>query len=47
MDMRHVREYAAGLPGAGMHDVKVSGLSFLISPPVRTVTARKGKVDTA
>jgi SAM-dependent methyltransferase len=44
MDMRHVREYAAGLLGAGMHDVKVSGLSFWIFPPVRTVTARKAKV---
>ena len=47
MDMRHVREYAAGLLGADMHDVKVSGLSFWIFPPVRTVTARKGKVDAA
>ena len=47
MDIRHVREYAAGLLGAGMNDVKVSGLSFWIFPPVRTVTARKGKVDGA
>jgi SAM-dependent methyltransferase len=47
MDFRHVREYAAGLLGAGMNDVKVSGLSFWIFPPVRTVTARKGKVDGA
>jgi len=47
MDIRHVREYAAGLLGAGMHDVKVSGLSFWIFPPVRTVTARKGRVDAA
>ena len=38
MDIRHVREYAAGLLGAGMNDVKVSGLSFWIFPPVRTVT---------
>jgi SAM-dependent methyltransferase len=45
MDIRHVREYAAGLLSAGMHDVKVSGLSFWIFPPVRTVTARKAKVD--
>ena len=44
MDMRHVREYAAGLLGADMHDVKVSGLSFWIFPPARTVTARKAKV---
>ena len=36
MDMRHAREYAGGLLGAGVHDVKVSGLSFLIFPPVRT-----------
>jgi SAM-dependent methyltransferase len=43
MDIRHVREYAAGLRGAGMNDVKVSGLSFWIFPPVRTVTAHKGK----
>jgi ubiquinone/menaquinone biosynthesis C-methylase UbiE len=47
MDIRHVREYAAGLLGAGMNDVKVSGLSFWIFPPVRTVTARKGRVDAA
>ena len=45
MDMRHMREYAAGLLGAGMHDVKLSGLSFWIFPPVRIVTARKAKVD--
>ena len=43
MDIRHVREYAAGLLGAGLNEVKVSGLSFWIFPPVRTVTARKGK----
>jgi hypothetical protein len=42
MDIRHVREYATGLLGAGMNDVKVSGLSFWIFPPVRTVTAHKG-----
>ena len=47
MDIRQVREYAAGLRGAGMNDVKVSGLGFWIFPPVRTVTARKGKVDGA
>ena len=47
MDFRHVREYAAGLLGAGLNDVKVSGLSFWIFPPVRTVTARKGRVDAA
>ena len=47
MDIRHVREYAAGLLGAGMNDVKVSGLSFWIFPPVRTVTARKGSVGAA
>jgi ubiquinone/menaquinone biosynthesis C-methylase UbiE len=47
IDIRHVREYAVGLLGAGMNDVKVSGLSFWIFPPVRTVTARKGKVDGA
>jgi ubiquinone/menaquinone biosynthesis C-methylase UbiE len=47
MDIWHVREYAAGLLGAGMNDVKVSGLSFWIFPPVRTVTARKGRVDAA
>src|SRR5262249_60425797 len=40
-DMRHVREYAAGLLGAGMHDVKESGLNFWICPAVGTVTARK------
>jgi SAM-dependent methyltransferase len=45
MDMRHVREYAAGLLSAGMRDVNVSGLSFWIFPPVRTVTARKARVD--
>jgi SAM-dependent methyltransferase len=44
MDIRHVREYAAGLLGARMNDVNVSGLNFWIFPPVRTVTARKGKV---
>jgi hypothetical protein len=44
MDMRHVREYVAGLLGADMHDVEVSGFSFSIFPPVRTVTARKAKV---
>jgi SAM-dependent methyltransferase len=47
MDIRHVREYAAGLLGAGMNDVKVSGLSCWIFPPVRTVTARKARVDAA
>jgi cyclopropane fatty-acyl-phospholipid synthase-like methyltransferase len=47
MDIRHVREYAAGLRGAGMNDVNVSGLSFWIFPPVRTVTARKARVDAA
>jgi ubiquinone/menaquinone biosynthesis C-methylase UbiE len=47
MDIRHVREYAAGLLGAGMNDVKVSGLSFWVFPPVRTVTARKARVDGA
>jgi ubiquinone/menaquinone biosynthesis C-methylase UbiE len=47
LDIRHVREYAAGLLAAGMNDVKVSSLSFWIFPPVRTVTARKGKVDGA
>ena len=47
MDMRHVREYAAGLRGAGMNDVKVSGLSFCIFPPVRTVTGRKGNAAGA
>jgi ubiquinone/menaquinone biosynthesis C-methylase UbiE len=47
MDIRHVREYAAGLLGAGMNDVKVSGLSFWIFPPVRTVTARKKRADAA
>src|SRR5215471_12883106 len=47
MDIRHVREYAAGLLGAGMNDVKVSGVSFWIFPPVRTVTARKARVDAA
>jgi ubiquinone/menaquinone biosynthesis C-methylase UbiE len=45
MDFRNVREYAAGLLGAGMHEVKVSGLCFWIFPPVRTVNARKGRVD--
>jgi ubiquinone/menaquinone biosynthesis C-methylase UbiE len=47
MDIRQVREYAAGLRGAGMNDVKVSGLGFWIFPPVRTVTARKARVDAA
>src|SRR5215471_2580498 len=47
MDIRHVREYATGLLGAGMNDVRVSGLSFWIFPPVRAVTARKGGVDAA
>ncbi|MGH7670610.1 MAG: class I SAM-dependent methyltransferase [Gemmatimonadaceae bacterium] len=41
MDIRHVREYAAGLREAGMNEVEVSGLSFWIFPPVRTVTAGK------
>jgi hypothetical protein len=44
MDFRHVREYAAGLLGAGLNDVKVSGLCFWTFPPVRTVIARKGRV---
>jgi len=47
MDIRHVREYAAGLIGEGMSDVKVSGLSFWIFPPVRTVTGRKEKAAGA
>jgi SAM-dependent methyltransferase len=45
MDFRHVREYAAALRSAGMSDVKVSGLTFWIFPPVRTVTARKERGD--
>lgn len=47
MDIRHVREYADGLLAAGMQDVRVSGLSFWIFPPVRIVTARKEIVDAA
>ena len=41
LDIRHVREYADTLRAAGMQDVRVSGLSFWIFPPVRVVTARK------
>ena len=47
MDIRHVREYAKGLRAAGMQDVRVSGLSFWIFPPVRTVMARKERVEAA
>jgi ubiquinone/menaquinone biosynthesis C-methylase UbiE len=47
LDIRHVREYAAGLREGRMQDVQVSGLTFWIIPPARTVTARKGKVDAA
>ena len=43
LDIRHVREYADALLAAGMQEVRVSGLSFWIFPPVRTVTASKGR----
>src|SRR5204863_5674872 len=46
MDISHVREYADALSAAGMQDVRVSGLSFWVFPPVRTVTARKGEVPS-
>jgi SAM-dependent methyltransferase len=42
MDFKHVKEYGEDLQAVGMQDVHVSGLSFWIYPPVRTVTARKG-----
>jgi len=47
MDIRHVREYADGLLAAGMQDVRVSGVSFWIFPPVRTVTAHKMRQEAA
>jgi ubiquinone/menaquinone biosynthesis C-methylase UbiE len=42
LDFRHVGEYARFLREEGMSDVRVSGMSFTIFPPVRTVTATKG-----
>jgi len=45
LDIRHVREYAAELQAAKMNDVKVSGPSFWVFPPVRTVTASKARGD--
>jgi arsenite methyltransferase len=41
MDIQHVQEYADDLIAAGICDVQVSGLSFWIYPPVRTVTGVK------
>jgi arsenite methyltransferase len=40
-DIQHVGEYAEDLRAAGMEDVRTSGLSFWIFPPVRVVTGRK------
>lgn len=42
LDFRHVGQYAQFLREEGMSDVRVSGMSFTIFPPVRTVTATKG-----
>jgi SAM-dependent methyltransferase len=41
MDFRHVRAYGEDLRAANMQEVRVSGLSFWIFPPVRTATAKK------
>jgi SAM-dependent methyltransferase len=41
LDFQHTSEYAEALRAAGMRDVQVSGLSFWMFPPVRTVTAVK------
>jgi SAM-dependent methyltransferase len=42
MDFEHVKEYGEDLQAARMQDVRVSGRSFWIYPPVRIATARKG-----
>jgi SAM-dependent methyltransferase len=41
LDFQHVGEYADALRTAGMQDVRVSGLSFWMFPPVRTASATK------
>jgi arsenite methyltransferase len=41
LDFQKVGQYAADLRAAEMQDVRVSGPSFWIFPPVRTVTAAK------
>jgi len=41
LDIARTGEYAADLRTAGMRDVRRSGLSFWIYPPVRAVTATK------
>jgi ubiquinone/menaquinone biosynthesis C-methylase UbiE len=41
LDFQHVAEYADALRRAGMREVRVSGLSFWMFPPVRTASATK------
>jgi SAM-dependent methyltransferase len=40
-DIRHSHEYASAFRQSGMSNVEISGLHFLIFPPVRVVTAEK------
>lgn len=40
-DIRNTDEYAKTLKDFGWRDVKLSGLSFMIFPPIRIVTGRK------
>jgi SAM-dependent methyltransferase len=41
LDFQHAQEYAAGFRQLGAVDVRVSGLHYLMFPPVRIVTGRK------
>jgi arsenite methyltransferase len=47
IDIGRTNEYEAELARAGLTDVRRSGLSFVIYPPVRTVTAHKSSTATA
>ncbi len=40
-DFRYTRAYAADLRAVGLPDARISNLSFLIFPPVRTVTGTR------
>jgi len=41
LDFRHGQQYAENLQAQGMKHMQVSGLSFDMYPPVRTVSAMK------
>ncbi|QBD80498.1 class I SAM-dependent methyltransferase [Ktedonosporobacter rubrisoli] len=41
MDIRHIHEYALDLQVAGIQDIHISNLNYLIFPPARIVTGSK------